>query len=99
MPERPDPEETLLEDGFLVRVDGRLRTTPRWQAAMARAAVALQRSGEPWRDLRLPVVMALSHRYGAYPDEELAELVEAMLAVEEEFLPPVFGEDRGVAGG
>jgi len=98
MPERPDPVERLLEDGYLVRQDGRLRTTPRWQATLARAALALLQKGEPWRDLRLPVVMALAHRYGACPDDELADLVEALLPIEEGLLPPLFGEDPGVAG-
>jgi hypothetical protein len=100
MPERPWAVEALIEDGFLVREGGRLRTTPRWQAAMARAALALQRTGEPWHDLRLPVTLALSHRYGVRSDDELADLVEAMLPIEEELLPPLFGEDpRGVDAG
>jgi hypothetical protein len=96
MPDRPWALEELIEDGFLVREGGRIRTTPRWQAAMARAALALQRSGEPWHDLRLPVTLALSHRYGVRSDEELADLVEAMLPIEEELLPPLFGDSPGV---
>jgi hypothetical protein len=99
MPERAWPVDVLLGDGFLVREGGRLRTTPRWQAALARAALTLQRSGEPWRDLRLPVIMAMAHRYGERPDEELAALVEAMLPIEEAALPPLFGEVPDVVEG
>jgi len=100
MPDRASLEERLLADGLLVRdAEGRLRTTERWQAALARAAMALQRSGAPWRDLRLPIALALSHRYGEQSDEALADLVEVLLPVEEEFLPPLFGEDPGVVEG
>jgi len=43
--------------------------------------------------------MALAHRYGERPDEELAALVEAMLPIEAQALPPLFGEDPVVVEG
>ena len=82
--------ERLVEDGLLQR-SPRLRTSPRWQAAMARAALALKRGGAPWGDLRLPIAAALIERYPGLGDEALAPLVEAMLAVEEAELPPLLG--------
>lgn len=88
----PDPGSTLeplIEDGLLRREGDRLRTTARWQAALARAAFSLQRAGAPWRDLRLPIAAALAERYAELPDDELAQLVEALLPVEEAELPPV----------
>jgi hypothetical protein len=54
MPFRP-----LLDLGVLAFDGVRPRTTTRWQAAMARAAHRLQREGAAWRDLRLPIAMAL----------------------------------------
>jgi hypothetical protein len=89
----PDPLERLLEDGLVRREGDRTRTTPRWQAAMARAALGLQRQGAPWRDLRLPVVVALVERYPDASDEEIAALVEALLPVEEAELAPVLGAE------
>lgn len=85
----PDPRARLVGDGLL-RLDGeRPRTTPRWQAAMARAALALQRQGAPWSDLRLPIVVALVERYPDASDDEIADLVEAVLPVEEAELAPL----------
>jgi hypothetical protein len=88
MPE-PGALQRLAEDGYLRRTEGRIRTTARWQAALARAAHALQRAGAPWTDLRLPIAAALAERYAALPDEEIADLVEAMLPVEEAELEPL----------
>lgn len=89
----PDPDPgalaQLVEDGLLRPDPGRLRTTPRWQVAMARAAFALQRASAPWGDLRLPIAAALVERYPDLPDDALARLVEAMLSVEEAELPPL----------
>jgi hypothetical protein len=79
----PDPADRLLADGLLRREGERWRTTPRWQAAMARAALGLQRAQAPWRDLRLPIAAALLERYPDATDEEVAALVEVMLPVEE----------------
>jgi len=89
-----DPAEQLLEDGLIRREGDRTRTTPRWQAAMARAAVALQRAQAPWQDLRLPIAAALLERYPGATDEELAALVEAMLPVEEAELAAAWGGAR-----
>ena len=88
----PEPEEVLRADGLTRRDGDRTRTTPRWQAAMARAALRLQRDGAPWQDLRLPVAAALLESYPDASDEELAALVEAMLPVEEAELAAAWGE-------
>lgn len=87
----PDPVEVLLRDGLLRREADRMRTTPRWQAAMARAALVLQRAGAPLEDLRLPIASALVERYPSASDAELAALVEVMLPVEEAELAPLLG--------
>ncbi len=87
----PDALEVLLADELVRREGDRTRTTPRWQAAMARAALALQRAGAPWRDLRLPIAAALLERYPDATDEEIAERVEVMLPIEEAELAPAFG--------
>jgi hypothetical protein len=86
-----DPAERLLEDGLIRRDGDRTRTTARWQAAMARAALALQRAQAPWQDLRLPVAAALLERYPEATDAELAALVEAMLPIEEAELALAWG--------
>ena len=79
------PEDTalrrLMEDGLLDLGETGLSTTRRWQAALARAALTLQRAGAPW-DLRLPIAMALADHDPALSDGELAELVEAMVPVQ-----------------
>lgn len=85
----PDRLARLIEDGLVRRDGDRARTTPRWQAAMARAALGLQRSGAPWTDLKLPVVVALVERYPDASDEEIADLVEALLPVEAAELGPL----------
>ena len=90
------PEEAavrrLVEEGFLDLGEGGLSTTRRWQAALARAALTLQRAGAPW-DLRLPIAMALADHDPALTDREVAELVEAMVPVQAAEL------QRLVAGG
>jgi hypothetical protein len=85
-----------LEADGLVRPgpDG-ARTTTRWQAAMARAAVRLYRSDAPWRDLRLPIALALLETCEDLPDDELAEFVEAMLPIEQRELR---GAERSSSG-
>jgi hypothetical protein len=92
----PDPLDRLVAEG-LVRLEsgGRARTTPRWQATMARAALGLQQAGAPWKDLKLPVVTAMIERFPEATDEQIADLVEAMLAVEEAELAPL---RKGLAG-
>lgn len=86
MPDR-DLLRRLIADG-LVRVDGEsLRTTRRWQAAMARATYRLVRAGDDGGDggdLRLPIALALVELYREQLDDEaIAEAVGAMLPVEE----------------
>jgi hypothetical protein len=85
-----------LEADGLVRPgpDG-ARTTTRWQAAMARAAVRLYRSDAPWQDLRLPIAVALLETCQGLADDELAELVEAMLPIEQCELR---GAERALSG-
>ena len=90
MPERLALEH-LQEDGLVRLVGSRARTTPRWQAAMARAALALQRAGAPFGDLRLPIASALTELYGELTDEEIARYVAVMLPIEEAELAPLFG--------
>jgi hypothetical protein len=86
----PEPLERLVGGG-LVRFDsGRARTTARWQATMARAALGLQRAGAPWKDLRLPVVTAMIERFPDASDEDIADLVEAMIGIEEAELAPLW---------
>ncbi len=87
----------LLELGVLVLDGERPRTTARWQAAMARAAHRLQREGAPWRDLRLPIAMALVELAGTLPDDELARRVEALIPIELRELGPLF-QQRDVTG-
>jgi hypothetical protein len=87
------PEEAI--EGRLVRADllrsagGRLRTTRRWQSAMARAAGELYGQKLPF-DLRLPIAMALTEIFGAeLPSDELVELIDAMLPIELAELEPL----------
>lgn len=73
----------LEADGLVRSGPGGARTTSRWQAAMARAALRLYRSDAPWQDLRLPIAAALLDTCGNLSDDELATLVEAMLPIEQ----------------
>lgn len=89
----PDLEPTALAsleaDGLVRREGDRLRTTRRWQSAMARAAFRLVGAGIDGDDLRVPVASALVEIYGVdQPEERIAELVEAMLPIEERELHP-----------
>jgi hypothetical protein len=75
--------DRLQADGLAARDGDVLRTTRKWQSAMARAALRLYDAGDPGHDLRVPIVSALLEIYGpCVNDEELAALVEAMLPVE-----------------
>jgi hypothetical protein len=91
----PDPVDRLVAEGLVRLESGRPRTTSRWQAAMARAALGLQQAGAPWKDLKLPVVAAMVERFPDATDEQIADLAEAMLAIEEAELAPLLG---GVSG-
>ena len=84
------PLEMLEADGLLRREGDRLRTTRRWQGAMARAAFRLVGAGIDGDDLRVPVAAALVEIYGVEePEEHIADLVEAILPIEERELDPV----------
>ena len=85
----PEPPLARLELDGLVRRDGdRVRTTRRWQGAMARAAFALEAEGAPF-DLRLPVVRALVELYGdELTDDDVVRLAEAILPIEAAELSP-----------
>lgn len=81
--------QQLERDGLLRRERAILRTTRRWQAAMARAAYLLYSSGDEGEDLRLPIATALLELYGIdQPSEHIAELVEVMLPIELAELDP-----------
>jgi hypothetical protein len=85
----------LFDAGLLTRADGGARTTRRWQAAMARAALRLRREGAPWQDLRLPIACALVELLGGdCTDEELVRCVELLLPIEQRELGPAFAGDR-----
>jgi len=73
----------LEADGWVRSGPQGARTTARWQAAMARAALRLYRNEAPWQDLRLPIAAALLDAYQGLTDLELAELVEVMLPIEQ----------------
>lgn len=83
------PLASLEADGLIRRDGDRFRTTRRWQSAMARAAFRLVGSGVDGDDLRVPVASALVEIYGVdEPEQRIAELVEAMLPIEERELDP-----------
>jgi len=73
----------LEADGLVRSGPEGARTTARWQAAMARAALRLYRNDAPWQDLRLPIAAALLECSNTLSDPELADLVEAMLPIEQ----------------
>jgi hypothetical protein len=73
----------LAADGLVCIDSGEARTTARWQAVMARAAHRLYRGGAPWQDLRLPITVALLDACPELGDDEIADLVEAMLPIEQ----------------
>ncbi len=78
-----------MKDALLRREGGVLRTTRRWQGAMARAACQLFALGDPGDDLRVPVAWALLDLYGdALEEADVARRVEAMVVIEERELDP-----------
>jgi hypothetical protein len=68
-------------DGLLRRDAGRLRTTKRWQGAMARAALRL--AGSATDDLRAPIASALIEIYGeSLDDDSVVEAIRAISPIE-----------------
>ena len=67
--------ERLIADDFVI---ARGEGTPRWHAALARAATQLLSRGEDLEDLRVPVAWALLQHNRSASDEELVELVAVM---------------------
>lgn len=81
--------ERLREDGLLQRNGTRYRTTRRWQAAMARAALRLGESTPRELDLRVPITVALLElRSPGTPAETIAAEVDAILPIEIAELEP-----------
>jgi len=75
--------ERLIADGLLRHNASALRTTRRWQGAMARAALRLLRSGQDGDDLRVPIASALLEIYGDQLDDDvLAHAIAVILPVE-----------------
>ena len=73
------PLDLIEQDGLAVREGAVLRTTRKWQRAMARAALRLYEGGDPGEDLRVPIASALLALYGdRMGDEDLAALVVDM---------------------
>jgi hypothetical protein len=73
----------LQTDGWIERRDEEIRTTRKWQSAMARAALRLFKAGDPGEDLRVPIALVLYEHYeDSVAEDELASYVEAMLPVE-----------------
>jgi hypothetical protein len=97
MPDQGDWRRAALvrleRDGLVAERAGAARTTRSWQGAMARAALVLFQRQESWRDLRLPIALALHERYAGLPDHELADLIEVMLPIEAAELTAGRGEE------
>lgn len=92
------PDEDVLAaleaEGLVSRDVAGVTPTRRWRAAMARAARRLALEHAPWKDLRLPIAVALVELRGDLPDMEIARRVEALLPLEAAGLP---GEGLGGA--
>jgi len=89
----PDPREAALvrlkADELLAVRDGRVRTTRRWQSAMARAASRLFAAGDAGEDLRVPVASALLELYGdSVGEEEIVGMLAVILPIEQDELRP-----------
>jgi hypothetical protein len=72
----------LVRDGLVHRAGDAVKTTRRWQGAMARAALCLVREHETRDDLRIPMAMALLDVYGEVDDDELIAMMEVLLPLE-----------------
>jgi len=89
----PDPSEAALvrlkADGLLAVRDGRVRTTRRWQSAMARAASRLFEAGDAGEDLRVPIASALLELYGdSLGEDEVVGMLAVMMPIEHQELRP-----------
>jgi len=83
VPDHDDLAEKLIADGLLRHDPAALRTTRRWQGAMARAALRLVRAGDDGDDLRVPIASALLEIYGdALDDDALTAAIAVILPVE-----------------
>ncbi len=82
----PEPDREILErleaDGLVRQEPGGARATRRWQGAMARAALELYHRDAPWKDLRLPIAVALVELYGDLPDDQIVRYVETLLPIQ-----------------
>ena len=90
------PDEEILAaleaEGLVSRDDAGVKPTRRWRAAMARAARRLALEHAPWKDLRLPIAVALVELRSNLSDQGIARRVEALLPLEAAGLP---GEGLG----
>ena len=85
----------LTADGLIERDGGVLRTTRKWQGAMARAALHLYNTGDESDDLRVPIAYALLQLYGdSLSDEELVACVTGMLPIQARALGRLAGPAR-----
>jgi hypothetical protein len=81
--------QQLITDGVIEESGGAYRPTRRCRLSIARAALQLYASGDRGDDLRFPIALALLGWYGPQmPEEQLAELVEALLPIEEAEMDP-----------
>jgi len=87
--ERLEWLQRLESDGLLRQERSCHRTTRRWQAAMARAALQLITSGDDSNDLRVPIVLALIELYGErLSTDEIVQCVEIIAPIEAAELDP-----------
>lgn len=80
-----DADETarrLQAAGLLAATEAGLRTTPRWQAAVMRAAAGLYRAGDVGDDVRVPLAMALDEQLPHTSDDDAAGMLAVLVAVE-----------------
>ena len=72
----------LASDGWIEQSGESWKTSRRWKQAMARTAARLYEE-DPGDDLRVPIAHVMVEIYdGKVDDEELVDLVEAMLPIE-----------------
>jgi hypothetical protein len=83
MPDDEDWVARFTADGLIRREGDALRTTHRWQTAIARAVVRLVRESGDGDDIRIPIAAALLDLYGnRFDDDQLAAAVAAMVPIE-----------------